>query len=398
MPSIPATWFERNFGKAPSGFDQGPQYDMLGREIPRLSPYTPTEEPLNAFGQPAGGVNWGAQTNQNAAVASAGRPALSPAARMEEARRRDAMLRARLRKQISDMRVKVVEDMTKLRMPDPKSAAEAPQMITLPSVKEDLGRNQSGLDPFPTGQWTNTSTPTYARPMTRDEKILDVGRQTGVEVTRTPVVVNPKYLASNASAQRYALNARLDTQGVKKWQRFFERRGLLKQGSYLMGTWDDKTQAAMYQQMAEANSMGQSVETMRGMWEQNMKALGYDATTGYPTGGGAAAPRDTTQKVFSITSLAKGGELLRTYLQQELGRDPSKAEIAAYVRLLNGKERKNPTITHTHYSANGASSTSVVKDANVDPGDTANKYVTTDLQKELGARQTMEYMNALAGM
>ena len=40
----------------------------------------------------------------------------------------------------------------------------------------------------------------------------------------------------------------------------------------------------------------------------------------------------------------------------------------------------------------------VVKDANVDPGDTANKYVTTDLQKELGARQTMEYMNALAGM
>jgi hypothetical protein len=402
MPSIPATWFERNFGKAPTGFGQEQQYDMLGRPIPQLRQFTPYQAPgqPGLFSQYSDEVVQGWEdANQAARVASAGRPALSTAARMEQARQRDAQLRARLRQQLTDMRVKVTEDLARLRTPDAKQAAAGQPMITLPGVKEDLGRLQSSVDPFPTGRWETKSEAMYARPITRDEKILDVGRQTGVEVTRSPIVAYPQYRDSQGTAQRYAQINRLDAQGVKSWQNFFVRRGLLQAGSFIMGAWDANTQKAMYQQMGEANAMGQKVENVRGMWEQNMKTLGWDATTGYPTSSGAGAQaRDVTQKVFSITSLAKGGELLRTYLQQELGRDPSRAEIAAYVRLLNGKERKNPTITRTHYSASGDSSTSVVKEANVDPGDTANKFVTTDLEKELGARQTMEYMDILAGM
>lgn len=400
MPSIPATWFERNFGRAPDGFTTttGGSLAETENDDTSLTGWMKPDDPFQSqsfykvqFDQQVQRTRTQAQTLQ---------------AKMAADRERQARIRHQIRASMEATRQQNVKRSTTDWSPlnvDPAAAAadaEKNPMITPEKVRKDLGRgiSQAG-DPFWTGRFETTETGIYDKPSTKWERVLDVGKRIGTETISRPQVAHAIYRDSNGEAMRFAQQRRMGQKQIMGWQDFFAARGIIKPGSFQFGVWGPETQAAMYQLMGEANSMGQTVEGVRAGYEQQWKALGGTPATGFgSTGGAAAAPRDVTQKVYSITSLAKGGELLRSYLQQELGRDPSRAEIQAYVRLLNGKERKNPTITRTHYSADGSSSTSTVKDANVDPGDTANTYVGKELEDELKARQAMEYMNILGGM
>jgi hypothetical protein len=398
MPTIPETWFERNFGVVPASFRSGP---TLGRtDIPattKISPAKPYDIPepgLVTNYQPDIIEGWRAA---NEAMARARMQQESSAvSKMARDRTTQAQVRSQLRAALEAARKnrKVTTDWT--AMNQPADAAMGNPMITPSNVKDDLGRNLTDKDKFWTGQFETTTAPIIGQPRNRYEAMLD-SRVIGTQVTRTPIMVTPRYKDAAGEALWYAQQKRLNQTQIQAWQAYFVARQLIKPGEFVYGAWDAATQKAMYQQMGEANAMGQTVDGLRGAYESQWRN-GAGGGYGPAGGGGAAVPRVTTQRIFSITSLAKGGQILKAYLQQELGRDPSKAEIAAYVRLLNGQERKSPTVVTTNYSADGTSSTSTTKEANVDPGDTADDFLAQSMKKEKGARDTMEYMSILAGM
>jgi hypothetical protein len=404
MPSVPQTWFQANFGQVPTSFSGlesgGPQLDPYGREIPQLQPSH--EYDLSVADHPGAFTRYSDDViqgwrNANAAAAEARRRAdAAVVTKFTQDRLAQAAIRASIRTAMSKANVHTTTDWSALNVP--ADAGQGNAMITLPGQAKDLGRNITDKDPFFTGQFETKTNTVYGQPRNRYEAMLDTGPVQGTEVTKTPIVAHAMYRDSAGEAMRYSQQKRLDQAAIQQWQAFFVNAGTLKPGAFQFGAWDAATQDAMYNLMGQANAMGQSVDSMRSGYEQSWAAMGGGPGAGGGSGGSVAQPRDVTQKVYSVTSLAKGGELLRAYLQQELGRDPSSAEISAYVRLLNGKERKNPTITNTHYSANGASSTSVVQEANVDSQASAHDYMTSDMKQELAGRQAMEYMNALAGM
>lgn len=416
MPSIASDWFAANFGGEPQSFVQAAQ---LGRtDIPATSrisagsPYdTNPRQGLATQYAPDVIEQW-RQANEARVTATrnlAQVAGVRAAQNVTTRRIAQAAQREKVRKQVRRALDTTVFDWSKANMPTTKQIETARMeaqkkgqnidMITPSSVAKDLGRNLTSLDPFWTGQFETKTEGIYGSPRTREEFMLDTGQHLGTRTTKTPIVVQPRYRDNAGEAMRYAYQYKMSQRDIQSWQDFFRAKGDLKPGSFQFGAWDVHTQQAMYKLMGEANAMGQDVKAVRAAYEHGWKAMGGDPSMGFGSSGGAgSAPRDTTQTVYSITSLAKGGELLRAFLQQELGRDPDKSEIAAYVRLLNGQERKNPTITKTHYSASGAVSTSTVQEANVDPQDSARTLVTGDMKKELEARRTMEYMTALSEM
>jgi hypothetical protein len=401
MPTIPETWFEKNFGAVPTSFKP-----TLGRtDIPATTridpakPYAmPGEDPYGrpASDQPFDVIEGWRLANEAMARNSAPRAA-SAAAKMTEDRLSVAQKRAQLRRALEANRKnkKVTTDWSAMNQ-DPKAALGNPR-ITPAGVKEDLGRNLTDRDKFFTGQFETKTNDVVAQARNRYEAMLDA-RVIGQTTTRTPIMVVPQYKDAAGEAIWFAQQKRLKQSDIQSWQAFFVNQGKLKPGQFVYGAWDASTQKAMYDLMGEANAMGQKVDNVKAMYEASWQQPGGGPPgTGYGSGA-PSGPTSTTQRIFSITSLAKGGEILKAYLQQELGRDPSAAEVAAYMRLLNGKERKNPTVVRTTYSADGTASTSTTTEANVDPGASADDFVSESLKKEKGARDTMEYMSLLDGM
>lgn len=403
MPSVPSSWFAANFGQVPASFQEPgstPEwYTSRGMPVPAALKINQPPSSADVF------ESW-YQDNRPGALAPAQKSANqaqgSQAKKMTQERAQTALIRSRLlaASALKTAKVTKVDDFSPFNDPTKEQIAASPKMITPSSVEKDLGRPISNADPFWTGQFKTTEEVTYGRPRNKWEMILDQGAVTGRTQSRTPITQKAVYADESGAAMRYAQQRRLNQQDIQNWQAFFVNSKKLTPGSFVFGAWDRDTQAAMYNLMGEANAMGQTVDAYKMSTEATWKAMGGTPSGGFAGSGGGAgsAPRNTTQTVYSITSLAKGSEMIRAYLQRELGRDPNKAEIAAYVRLLNGQERKNPQITSTSYSANGSSSTSTSKEANVDPENTAHDFVAGDMAKELEGRKTMEYMSALAGM
>lgn len=404
MPSVPQTWFQRNFGKTPwdmsdSRWDGAqPETDIYGRPIDRTvyTPYATDDQTANAVAaanRTIGSMNFSASAAGTQSQAAAQKRLTQQQAAAAAARNavRQALMKAR-----------TVYDRSPLNMPssDQVRAAQTKNgdYITPDSVAKDLGRNLTSADVFDTGGVQhNVQAVTDNRPRNRYEVALD-GRVIGKTDTVTPIVQSPRYKDGAGEAMYYATRNRLTSSQIAQWQLFFQATGGLTSGKFIPGAWDDSTQKAMYQFMGAANSMGQRVEDLRSMAMSAMKNGGQMPWQNGSGSGSGSGPTSTTQRIVNITSLAKGAEIIRAYLQQELGRDPDQAEIAAYVRLLNGQERKNPTIVTTTYSAGGASSSTTTKEGNVDPGNTAHDLVTGQMSQELAGRRTMKYMDALMGM
>ena len=238
----------------------------------------------------------------------------------------------------------------------------------------------------------------------------EVGNDTGPVIgrTQTPVITHAQYQGDTArAAQGYAANNKMTPAQIRDWQSFFVGMHIvggpatLTPGQFVSGVWDQATQQAMDDLMGYSNrTNGVTVDQARSMFENswangnggvNPAALAAQAVR-------SGQPRHTVSKVYSITSVAQGSQLIRSYLQQQLGRDPNSGEVAAYVRLLNGQERKNPQITTTNYSATGASSTSVQQGANVDPQAAADQFVKANLGPENAGRKGIEMFNWLGGV
>lgn len=409
MPSVPQTWFQRNFGRSPwdradSRWDgTQPDTDIYGRPVDRTvyTPYASDPQTANAVAEAnrtIGSMNFSA---------SAGGAQSQAAAQKRLTQRQAAEAAARNAVRAALMKARTQYDYSAANMPDAKAveaargrdrrAGYSGDYITPAGVAKDLGRSLSSADVFDTGQVQhNVQSVMDNRPRNRYEVALD-GRVVGKTDTVTPIVAHPQYRDGAGEAMYYAQRKRLTASQIAQWQQFFQVTGGLSSGKFIPGAWDANTQKAMYNFMGAANSMGQKVEDLRDMAMSAAKNGGQMPWQNYSGGGGGGGgSQTTTQRIVNLTSLAKGGEILRAYLQQELGRDPDQAEIAAYVRLLNGQERKNPTIVTTTYS--GGTSSSTTKEGNVDPGDTAHTVVTEQMKQELAGRRTMKYMDALMGM
>lgn len=415
MPSIASEWFRANYGTEPQSFVEKA---TLGRTDLAARSHVSAGQPYNL--NPQQGVitqyapdvieTW-RQANEariKAAEALSNATQVRAAQTLTQRRIQVAAQRAAVRKQVRQAMDSVTYDWSPTNAPNAAQlkAAEdqanakgvSPTFITTDNVKQDLGRPLSSLDSFFTGQFATKSEPIYGSPRSREEFMLDTGQRLGTKTTRTAIVAHPLYRDGSAEAMRYAFSKKLSQKDIESWQGFFVRAGVVKPGAFQFGVWDNTTQQAMYKLMGEANSIGQDVKQVRAGLEHAWSQMGGTPAQGFGSSGGGSGPVNTTQRIFNITSLAKGSELLRSYLQQELGRDPSKAEIASYVRLLNGQERKNPTIVSTTYSGGGKASITTTKEANVDPQNTAHDYVGGSMAKELEARKTMEYMTALSEM
>jgi hypothetical protein len=112
----------------------------------------------------------------------------------------------------------------------------------------------------------------------------------------------------------------------------------------------------MAEAMGYANMDGITVEELlKRIPGEGALTSGYAGGGGGGGGGGrkALSTKDIT-KVFDLTSLDQGAATLRQVLAQQLGRQPTDAEIKNYVAQLNAKERANPDIITTIAKSNAA--------------------------------------------
>ncbi len=84
--------------------------------------------------------------------------------------------------------------------------------------------------------------------------------------------------------------------------------------------------------------------------------------------------------------------MLTQALAQQLGREPSPAEVTRFLHSLNAEERAHPTVTHTHIAAGGAHQSSTTQQSSVEPGAEATSWAKT--QPGL-AGETHKYQDSL---
>lgn len=113
--------------------------------------------------------------------------------------------------------------------------------------------------------------------------------------------------------------------------------GLLQNGSYTAGRYDNGTQAALYIAMQQANQSGMA-------WNDYADQVAQ-ATGSGGSGSGWEVGRTYTQTSISYTTKERAMGLIEQAIQQELGRAPTKGETARFLRELRSEEKDNPTVT-----------------------------------------------------
>lgn len=211
----------------------------------------------------------------------------------------------------------------------------------------------------------------------------------------TPVYGQPMYKQSDLSA----LYGKGPGQ-VWDTQRKLYSLGLLP--TFIPGTYDNKTRDALEKAYAIANANGVSLDGMLANRDNLQKMLakaGYGGGSGGGGGGGASAgPRTITQTSVNLTSREGAQQILAQALTQQLGRQPTPAELTRFTKALNVQEKANPTVTTQHISASGASQSTTTKQGNVDPQFQADKFAKTTSPAERNRFQDSQYMDVLANM
>jgi hypothetical protein len=438
VPSVVSDWFEANYGS-------GRPVDVGGPYVPQMiesgakseigygykGPYLekPLPPRLGASSNEWAAYRWKQQEWQQKtnfgrerprvstpeAQKSAASASVAGVARKGEVQRAvtEAAQRAAIRNNLTRAKMRVTYDASPLE-PTPGEKPGGPVIggVTSPSGNAAFNfdsntKVQKTVYNEKTKQFEGAVTieEVYGRPRNKWEFISETGPL--LSRTAKPVTVKPKYLGDTwREAQAFQGKNGLSNKDVREWQSFFVQQmatggpAPLKVNSFVAGIWDKPTQDAMASLMDYANRNGMTVEEAKGAFLKSWNDQGGVAAIVAAGGGGGAAarPRVETSKQFSITSLAKGGALLRQFLQQELGRDPSQGEINAYVRSLNGQERKNPQISTTRWNSDFSSSTTTTEERNVDEGETATAFVNSSLAQEKGGRQAIEMFDWLGGV
>ena len=194
---------------------------------------------------------------------------------------------------------------------------------------------------------------------------------------------------------------------VAKWQMKAWALGFLP--SFVPGTMDDKSREGLMKAMAVANKNGLTLDEM--LQRRNLvlggQPGGKNGSRGNGPGGGGPSTSTSTSTMRSISLTSREGAyaVLANALGQELGRNPTQAELTRFTHALNAKERANPTVTSqssttttsgTHSSTSG---TSTSKQGNVDTGYQATQFGKTGaLAPEFSKFQDSQYMDVISQM
>jgi hypothetical protein len=164
------------------------------------------------------------------------------------------------------------------------------------------------------------------------------------------------------------------------------------------GLWSTETAANVAKAMSDANMMYMSLS------DYLMVKAGYkSARDAQKNGGGAGSgPRTMTSvnRSVRLTSRATAQALLKQTLANELGREPTSAEVARFVSALNKDEKANPTITTSTTTSNGSSSSTstTTKESQIDPTSEAETYAETVSPDEAHRYQSGNYYDVIARM
>lgn len=211
------------------------------------------------------------------------------------------------------------------------------------------------------------------------------------QVGAAPIYSSPIYKTTD-------LNALAGKSWQQIWavQRVLANAGLLKSG-FLAGTYDQATRDALEKAMYVANLNGISLDTLfqrQDLIKKMYAAQGY-GTSGGGGGGGGGAGGTYTQSSINLTSKAQAKGILAAALAQEIGRQPTDAELNQFVSVLNKQERANPTITTTTVDSTGKSTSTVTKQGNVDAQQSAEDYSRTASPDEASRYQGANYFGVL---
>lgn len=202
--------------------------------------------------------------------------------------------------------------------------------------------------------------------------------------------------------------------------------------TFIPGTMDMNTQTAAEKAFEVANKNGTTIEQML---NQSNPATGKPLAGGAgPAGSGGVSTSSSssssvstsrqTQRSITLTSREGAMAVLSNALAQELGRQPSQAELTRFTKSLNAAQMANPDVstststTATQASQSGSSSTSgshtsshtssrsssnttgtsINKQGNVDPAYEATQFAKTTAPAERNRFQDSQYFDVIANM
>lgn len=212
-------------------------------------------------------------------------------------------------------------------------------------------------------------------------------------------------------------------------QALLDAHGYLS-GEYHQGQWYDKTITALNDAMDASRSerMEFSKFLMTGA-PPKLASGSLSSSSGGGTGPDMSPKTytetstnttDTTSNQVNLSSRAGARQVLVGALATELGREPTAHEVSVFLRNLNRRERRNPTVSHTtgtttttssrtvDPSKSGSSTTSsskttgetttTTKQSNVDPAAMAERFAKQENPEEWRMFQNAQYYDVLAQM
>lgn len=185
-------------------------------------------------------------------------------------------------------------------------------------------------------------------------------------------------------------------------QKIFAAQAMLYNTGYLAsgfrtGWFDQNTEVALAAAMADANRQGLTLDQLGARLQAGEKGLKGSGAGG--SSSGSSGPRDITSRSVSVTGRAGAQSVLTQALSQQLGREPTPAEVTRFMHSLNAEEKASPSVTHTHIAAGGANQSSTTTQTDVSPSASAEAFAKTGpFKQERGKYQDSLYFDILGSM
>lgn len=203
------------------------------------------------------------------------------------------------------------------------------------------------------------------------------------------------------SAPVYTYKA-LDSMWGKGPEQVYQTNDILYRLGYMSASvagrnfWSKEADTALRKAMADANRSGITLE--QALLARMRDGSGSGAPGSYRGGGGGGGRSVSTSTSVNLTSKEAAQQILAQSLAQQLGRQPTASETAAFLRSLNATERANPSTSTTVSTAGHSSTTS--KSVNINPSAEADTWVKNNkaLATERAGYQGAMYYDVIAKM
>ena len=213
--------------------------------------------------------------------------------------------------------------------------------------------------------------------------------------TSGTAVLAPMY--NDGSLGQYRRMSATDPLKLYSYQQALARAGYMS-ATKASPTYTMDFQNAMAKAMTDANYSGMSLDSLLAM--RTLGANGASVGGAGGSGSGGSTTSTNISKSYNITSRPTAQSLLKQVLAQELGREPTGAEVSRFVKALNKEERANPSINRstTVSSAKGSSTTSTSTPSKIDPGAEAEQFGEKVSPQERHMFQQSNYYDVIANM